>query len=100
MELTTRNVSSLTLSGIDKDIRSMAKHYTAYKIGKSCKQGDTDKLSEKCRTMDFISSYCLVGDGINKVYFPVFIPIGILGNILSFVVRLLKTYSQHIYKIK
>ena len=30
----------------------------------------------------------IVGDGINKVYFTIFIPIGIAGNTLSFLVRL------------
>ena len=29
---------------------------------------------------------CLSGDVINKYYFPVFIPVGIVGNILSFLV--------------
>ena len=33
------------------------------------------------------------GEGINKLYFPIFIPIGILGNFLAFMVRLFKLTS-------
>ena len=35
----------------------------------------------------FGANFLLVlGDAINKYYFPIFIPIGITGNILSFLV--------------
>ena len=29
------------------------------------------------------------GDVINKVYFPILVPVGIIGNLLSFLVRFL-----------
>ena len=28
-----------------------------------------------------------LGDGINRIYFPVFVPVGVTGNILSFLVN-------------
>ena len=31
--------------------------------------------------------FIFLGNGINKVYFPVFVPVGVTGNILSFLVR-------------
>ena len=38
------------------------------------------------------------GDFINKYYFPVFVPIGITGNILSFLVSTIQKVRQ-IFKI-
>ena len=32
-------------------------------------------------------SHFLSGEGINKSYFPILVPVGIVGNILSFLVR-------------
>ena len=32
---------------------------------------------------------CIIvsGEGINQVYFPILVPIGVVGNVLSFLVR-------------
>ena len=32
------------------------------------------------------------GDGLNKIFFPIFTPIGVVGNILSFLVRFLNVH--------
>ena len=63
------------------------------------------KLKHKLKKPNcFISISCLnvndffvSGDFINKYYFPVFVPIGVTGNILSFLVS--KIQNSQIFKI-
>ena len=43
MDLTTINASSSTFADVDRDVRSIAMLYTAYKIGESRKQRNMDK---------------------------------------------------------
>ena len=31
--------------------------------------------------------FSFIGEGIEQVYFPIIVPIGVIGNILSFLVR-------------
>ena len=41
------------------------------------------------------SVFPFLGDFINNYYFPVFVPIGIVGNVLSFVVSTInRTYQE------
>ena len=44
MDLITINVSSLTFADVDKDVRSIAMLYTAYKIGESHKHRELGKI--------------------------------------------------------
>ena len=47
------------------------------------------KIPGSASVTDIIIRLCSSsGDGINKSYFPVLVPVGVIGNILSFLVRL------------
>ena len=45
---------------------------------------------------DYCVYNCLSGDFLNKYYFPVLVPIGVCGNILSFLVSTLEIFASQI----
>ena len=53
------------------------------------------KSESRIRTFLQFTFLTILGEGINKAYFPILVPVGVLGNILSFLVS--RLYVQKYY---
>ena len=51
------------------------------------------------QSSDLKKWFSVVGEFINQVYFPIFIPVGVLGNILSFLVGIALTTFSYNFQI-